>query len=103
MRRNSYLSRAPLRRAMRRREIRDYLVLMAKSVLVILGGILIMAGLVDLVVDGPDGRNLGALGVGLLLAVPPVAFAFREAVRAGRAPVDPDDVPGIRVPRHPPR
>lgn len=67
-----------------RPETRDWLFLMGKTILLVIGGILFVAGLVDLVVDGPDAQNLGALLVGLALAVPPLALAFREALAQAR-------------------
>lgn len=63
-----------------RQEVKDWILLLGKSLLLVLGGILFLAGLVDLVVDGPDRLNLLVLAMGLLLAVPPLAFAFRDAV-----------------------
>lgn len=57
---------------------------MGKSVLVVLGGVLVTAALVDLVVDGWSVRGGLVLVMGLLLGVPPIALAFREAVRAAR-------------------
>ena len=67
-----------------RQEAKDWLFLMGKSVLVIVGGILVAGGLVELVVAGPTRRGLGALAVGLLLCVPPMALAFRDAVREAK-------------------
>ena len=63
---------------------RDWLFLMGKSLLVILGGVLLTAGLVDLVVDGYSHLSAGILTLGLLLAVPPMALAFRDALREAR-------------------
>lgn len=67
-----------------REDAKDWLFLMGKSVLLILGGILFVAGLVDLVVDGYSHLAATVLVVGLLLAVPPMAFAFRDAMREAR-------------------
>lgn len=67
-----------------RAEVKDWILLMGKSVLVILGGILVAGGLVELVVAGSTRKGWGALLVGLLLCVPPMAFAFRDALRGGR-------------------
>lgn len=63
---------------------RDFLVLMGKSFLFIVGGILVLGGLVDLLVDGPNWQGGGALAVGLLMCLPPLAFAFRDAVREAK-------------------
>lgn len=68
-----------------RDETRDWLLLMGKSALMVVGGILVMAGLVDLVVlKGRTPRGFVVLALGLLLAVPPLAFAFRDALRDAR-------------------
>lgn len=67
-----------------RAETKDNLLLAGKSVLVIVGCIVTIAATVDLVVGGPRLRDLAYLLVGLLLVVPPVALAFRDAVRHGR-------------------
>lgn len=67
-----------------RQDVKDWLLLMGKSVLVIVGGILVAGGLVELVVAGPTKLGLGALAVGLLLCVPPMAFAFRDALAEAR-------------------
>ena len=69
-----------------RPETREHLALVGKSVLVVLGGILASAGLVDVVVDGAGVENVAYLVAGLLLAGVPLLFAFRSAARAGRAP-----------------
>lgn len=80
----------------RRAAIREWLVTMGKSVVFLVGLVLVMAALVDLAVGGSfyrGGENLEetlkaspglVLLIGLALAVPPLAFAFRDAVRAGR-------------------
>lgn len=65
--------------------MREGLLLVAKTLATLLGIVLLMAALVELSVAGPTPRGLGALGAGLLLAVPPFAFAFRDAVRAARS------------------
>lgn len=67
-----------------RQETKEWLLLMGKSFLVIVGGILVAGGLVELVVAGPTTKGLGALAVGLLLCVPPLAFAFRDALGEAR-------------------
>lgn len=67
-----------------REDQKDWLLLMGKSMLFVLGGVLVVAGLVDLVVAGPNLRAGSVLAVGLLLSVPPLALAFRDAVRAAR-------------------
>lgn len=72
----------------RRQEIVDWILLMGKSVLLVVGGILVVAGLVDLVVAGWNLRASVVLLVGLALAVPPLAFAFRDAVRATKGGAD---------------
>lgn len=63
-----------------RQEAKDWIFLMGKSVLVIVGAILVAGGLVELVVAGPTSRGLGALAVGLLLCIPPMVLAFRDAL-----------------------
>lgn len=67
-----------------RQEAKEWIFLMGKSILVILGGILVAGGLVELVVAGPTKRGLGALAVGLLMCVPPMALAFRDALGEAR-------------------
>lgn len=67
-----------------RQETVEWLLLIGKSVLFVLGGILVMASLVDLVVDGPSVLAFGVLALGLLLALPPLGFAFRDALREAR-------------------
>ena len=79
-----------------RQETRDWLFLIGKTLLFVLGGILTLAALVELAVGGPvfvrgDGimetfeRSAGlVLLAGLALAVPPLWLAFRDAVRAAR-------------------
>lgn len=69
-------------------EVRDRFALVGKSILVILGGILVSAAAVDLIVAGWSLRAAGTLGVGLLFAGVPLGLAFRDAVRAGRGPPD---------------
>lgn len=67
-----------------REDVRDWILLMGKSILMVVGGILVLAGLVDLIVERGSLRGAVALLVGLLLAVPPLAFAFRDAAREAR-------------------
>lgn len=69
-----------------RPETKDALALAGKSVLVVLGGVLVSAAAVDLAVDGWSGQAGAYLAVGLLLAGAPLALAFRSSLRAGRAP-----------------
>lgn len=65
-------------------EVRDWIFLLGKSFLVIVGAILVIAALVDLSVAGWSWRATGALLVGLALAAPPMVFAFRDALREAR-------------------
>lgn len=67
-----------------REDIRDWIFLMGKSFLMVVGGILVLGGLVDIIVLRGSLRGVLALAAGLLLAVPPLAFAFRDAVREAR-------------------
>jgi len=67
-----------------RQETKDNLALAGKSVLVIVGGLLVVASTVDLLVAGPRLRDFASLLVGLLLCVPPLALAFADAVKHGR-------------------
>lgn len=67
-----------------RQDVKDWILLMGKSMLLIVGGILFVAGLVDLVVDGYSHLAAGVLALGLLLTVPPLAFAFRDALGEAR-------------------
>lgn len=68
-----------------REEVREWLLLMGKSVVFVVGGVLVMAGAVDLAVDGPGWLAAGVLLVGLLFTVPFLYFAFRDAVRDARS------------------
>jgi hypothetical protein len=67
-----------------REDVKDWLFLMGKSIVIVFGGILFVAGLLDLVVDGYSHLAAGVLALGLLLAVPPLAFAFRDALAEAR-------------------
>lgn len=79
-----------------RESVKEWILLMGKTLLVVAGGLLTLAALVQLSVGGPwfvrgDGpldtfeKSAGlVLLVGLLLAVPPMALAFRDAVREAR-------------------
>ena len=67
-----------------RKEVRDWLFLMGKSVLLVIGAILVVAGLVDLAVIGWNTRAALVLLVGLALSVPPLGFAFRDALREAK-------------------
>lgn len=83
-----------------RAEAKEGLLLVAKSFLVVLGGILFAAGTVDLVVDGFNTQAAGSLLVGLALAGLPLGLAFRDAARhARRRGVDID--PSQNAPRGP--
>lgn len=76
-----------------RPETREGLALVGKSLLVIVGGILASAAAVDLVVAGAHPGNVLYLAAGLVLAGVPLALAFRDAVRAGRAEPPPGGEP----------
>jgi hypothetical protein len=65
-------------------EAKDWFFLMGKSLLVLVGVVLVVGGLVELVVAGWTVRGIGALLVGLVLCVPPMTLAFRDAVREAR-------------------
>jgi hypothetical protein len=79
-----------------RQETKDWLALIGKSILLVLGGILVLAALVDLAVGEPAfRRGEGALAtfeqspalvllLGLALALPPLGLAFRDALREAR-------------------
>lgn len=79
-----------------REDLRDWLVLMGKSVLFVFGGLLVVAALVELAVGGPwfvRGETLSqtfeksaglVLLFGLALCLPPLAFAFRDALKEAR-------------------
>ncbi len=67
-----------------RAEAKEWLFLLGKSFVLIIGAILVVAGLVDLVVVGWNGRAALVLAAGLALAVPPLAFAYRDALREAR-------------------
>lgn len=67
-----------------RPETKDGLLLAGKTVALVLGGILVMAGLVDLIVTGLTWEGALVLLVGLLLTGLPVGFAFRDALRHAR-------------------
>lgn len=79
-----------------RADVRDWLLLLGKSILFVIGGILVIAALLDLIVGDPwFVRGKGALDtfeqspglvllVGLLIALPPLWFAFRDAAREAR-------------------
>jgi hypothetical protein len=64
---------------------KESLALVGKSLLFVLGGIVAVAALVQLVVSGPEWEAALYLLVGLALMVPPLALAFRDAVRNARA------------------
>lgn len=67
-----------------RAEVKEWLFLMGKTLLLVVGGVLLAAALVELIVGGFSWLALGILALGLALAVPPLAFAFRDAVREAR-------------------
>jgi hypothetical protein len=67
-----------------RQEVKEWLWLTLKTLLLIVGGILVLAALVDLVVAGLSWLAVGILALGLALALPPLAFAFRDAYREAR-------------------
>ena len=65
-------------------ETKEWLLLTGKTLLLVIGGVLTVAALVELVVDGYSHVGAIVLAVGLALAVPPLAFAFRDAVGEAR-------------------
>lgn len=65
-------------------ETKEWLLLTGKTLLLIVGGVLTVAALVELIVDGYSHVAAIVLAAGLALAVPPVGFAFRDAVREAR-------------------
>lgn len=79
-----------------REEVRDWIFLIGKTLLFVVGGLLVVAALVELAVGGPwfvrgetatetFEKSAGlVLLAGLLLAIPPLAFAFRDAWREAR-------------------
>lgn len=67
-----------------RAETKEWLLLLGKTALLIVGGILVVAALVELYAGGPGVRAFVVLVAGLALAVPPLAFAYRDAVREAR-------------------
>lgn len=79
-----------------RESVKEWIFLMGKTLLVIIGGLLTLAALVELSVGGPwfvrgstpvetFEKSAGlVLLAGLLLAVPPIALSFRDAVRDAR-------------------
>lgn len=79
-----------------REALRDWLSLGIKTIVFIVGGILILAALVEMAVGSPwfvrgatfsqtfEESPILVLLAGLLLAIPPLAIAFRDAARAGR-------------------
>ncbi len=79
-----------------RQELREWFALAGKTLLMIVGGILSIAALLQIIVTGDwfvrgDGfvdtfqKSAGlVLLLGLLLAVPPLAFAFRDALHEAR-------------------
>jgi hypothetical protein len=66
------------------RETRENLALVAKSIVLVLGGLMAVSATVELVVGGVGARAVAFLLVGLALAVPPLGLAFRDAVRHAR-------------------
>lgn len=67
-----------------RQEAKEWLLLVGKSILLVVGGILVVAALVELFVGGFSLLVLGVLAMGLALAVPPLAFAWLDALREAR-------------------
>ncbi|MFA5860393.1 MAG: hypothetical protein WDA16_01730 [Candidatus Thermoplasmatota archaeon] len=67
-----------------RAETKESIALVGKSVLLVLGGTISVAALVELGVGGPGVRAFVYLVAGLALAIPPLALSFRDAVRAKR-------------------
>ena len=63
---------------------RDSLALVGKSVVFVLGGVMVVSALVEVAVAGWSLRAGGFLIVGLALCGAPLALAFRDAVRAAR-------------------
>ena len=66
--------------------VKDGLFLAGKTVLVLLGGILVSAATVDLAVEGFGVQAAIYLLAGLLLAGVPLGLAFRDAARHARPP-----------------
>lgn len=72
-----------------REDVRDWILLIGKSILFVIGGITATASVVELIVGGFSWLAVGYLAFGLALAVPPVVLAFRDAyvaAREGRMP-----------------
>lgn len=79
-----------------REDVRDWLLLGGKSILFIVGGLMMTAALLQLAVGGPwlvrgdtalqtFEKSAGlVLLAGAALALPPLAFAFRDAYRQAR-------------------
>jgi hypothetical protein len=64
-----------------RAETKDNLALVGKSALFVIGGVLAISAIVQLNVSGWEGRAALYLVVGLAMMLPPLALAFRDAVR----------------------
>jgi hypothetical protein len=64
--------------------LKENLALAAKTVLFSLGGLLLVAALVDLVVSGPTWQGVAVLAAGALFAGLPFGFALRDALRHAR-------------------
>lgn len=67
-----------------RAETKEWLLLVGKTLLLIVGGIMTLAAAVELYAGGPSWLAFGMLALGLALALPPVAFAFRDALGEAR-------------------
>jgi hypothetical protein len=67
-----------------REATRDNLVLVGKSLVFVLGGVMVVSALVELGVAGWSLRAGAFLAAGLALCGTPLALAFRDAVRAAR-------------------
>jgi hypothetical protein len=67
-----------------RETTRDNLALVGKSLVFVLGGVMVVSSVVELGVGGWSLRAGGFLVGGLLLCGVPLLLAFRDAVRATR-------------------
>lgn len=67
-----------------RETTRDNLALVGKSLVFVLGGVMVVSSIVELGVAGWSLRAAGFLGAGLLLCGVPLVIAFRDAARAAR-------------------
>lgn len=67
-----------------RETTRDNLALVGKSVVFVLGGVMVVSAAVELAVAGWSPAAGSFLVAGLVLCGAPLALAFRDAVRAAR-------------------